>query len=229
MFFCIICWVVFPIRKKSFYEVLRDVVSNLSWKSNRQTITDGRKNTCTLFKDNQQYTTMLPMRGKVSAKPPSSTLSTIHHAAHERKGVCKTTFYYASFFEGIPQENCEAGCILSLNSYGGHVVPKELPYELPHMRDIRHCINLVSGSALPSKPAYQMYQKKRNSKDMLENMKALVPIRYRLLRFPKKMFIWGCMLIVQQSTRLLLLNISLFCHILFLRDLYVISYFWCLI
>ena len=50
--------------------------------------------------------------------------------------------------EGLVQENVD-------------VFPLEFPSELPPMRDIQHCIDLIPGAALPNQPAYQMSPKER--------------------------------------------------------------------
>lgn len=65
-------------KKKYFDEVWRDVVPmdvchvllGRPWQYDHQTIHDGKKNTYSLCKGNQQYT-LLPMKEKVSSKPQS--------------------------------------------------------------------------------------------------------------------------------------------------------------
>ena len=42
------------------------------------------------------------------------------------------------------------------------IVPKEIPHNLPPMRDMQHCIDLVPGSMLPNNPAYQLNPKKHD-------------------------------------------------------------------
>jgi hypothetical protein len=36
------------------------------------------------------------------------------------------------------------------------VIPKDIPYELPLMRDIQHYIHFIQGVMLPNKIVYQM-------------------------------------------------------------------------
>lgn len=53
------------------------------------------------------------------------------------------------------------------------VVPVELPFRLPLLRDIQHAIDLILGSVLPNKAHYKMSPKqhkerKRQVQDLLE-------------------------------------------------------------
>ncbi|XP_065620600.1 uncharacterized protein LOC136063732 [Quercus suber] len=73
--------VPFSIRKKYFDEVWCDVVPmdachillGRPWQYDRQTMHDGKKNTYTLSKDNQQFT-LLPMKEKVTSKSSTTSL-----------------------------------------------------------------------------------------------------------------------------------------------------------
>ena len=38
----------------------------------------------------------------------------------------------------------------------GDVFPDEIPFGLPPMKDMQHCIDLVPSSVLPKKPAYRI-------------------------------------------------------------------------
>ena len=75
------CLVPFSIRKKYFDEVWCDVVPmdachilrGRPWQYDRQTMHDGKKNTYTLSKDNQQFT-LLPMKEKVTYKSSTTSL-----------------------------------------------------------------------------------------------------------------------------------------------------------
>ena len=51
--------------------------------------------------------------------------------------------------------------VKNLLDYFVDMVPDELPSELPHLRDIQHAIDLVSGSQLPNLPHYRMNPKER--------------------------------------------------------------------
>ncbi|XP_075658763.1 uncharacterized protein LOC142628579 [Castanea sativa] len=41
----------------------------------------------------------------------------------------------------------------------GDVIPNEIPFSLPPMRDMQHCTNLVPSSIFPNKPTYRMNPK----------------------------------------------------------------------
>ena len=75
------CLVPFSIWKKYFDEVWCDVVPmdachillGRPWQYDRQMMHDGKKNTYTLSKDNQQFT-LLPMKEKVTSKSSTTSL-----------------------------------------------------------------------------------------------------------------------------------------------------------
>nr|GFC67083.1 uncharacterized protein [Tanacetum cinerariifolium] len=63
--------------------------------------------------------------------------------------------------------------VISVLEEFADVVPQELPSDLPPMRDIQHCIDFVSGSAIPHKAAYRMSPQeheelKRQVQELLE-------------------------------------------------------------
>ena len=85
----------FSIRKKHFNDVWCDVVPmdachillGRQWQYDRATIHDGKRNTYTVLKEDQQFT-LLPMKEKVAAKAPSTTLLAYKGFLQESQESC---------------------------------------------------------------------------------------------------------------------------------------------
>ena len=147
------CLVPFSIRKKYFDEVWCDVVPmdachillGRPWQYDRQTMHDGKKNTYTLSKDNQQFT-LLPMKEKVTSKSSTTSLLTSKSFIQESQD--------SGYIFALIPVNTVAGtdvpsAVTELLQQYGDVFPHELPPDLPPMRDIQHVIDLVPGAPLP--------------------------------------------------------------------------------
>lgn len=100
------CLVPFSIRQKYFDEAWCNVIPmdachlllGCPWQYDRQSVHDDRKNTYTVLKEKRQFT-LLPMKEKVTTKPPPTAL-------------------LAS--KGFLKESHETGYCFSLGSYGGY-------------------------------------------------------------------------------------------------------------
>ncbi|GJT06683.1 reverse transcriptase domain-containing protein [Tanacetum coccineum] len=73
------------------------------------------------------------------------------------------------------------------------VIPDDIPPRLPAMRDIQHCIDFISGSAIPNRPAYRMNPKEfaelqRQVTELLEKeliRERMIPCAVPALLVPK--------------------------------------------
>ena len=124
----------------------------------------GRKNTYQFEKEGMRYT-LLPIVEKnqtKASKMEGRNFLTITHKHTEFVRECRDTQeVHLLIVKGesvseplkvnqIPMEM--QGLLEEFND----VVPKELPNELPPMRDIRHHIDLILGASLPNLPHYRM-------------------------------------------------------------------------
>ncbi len=148
----------FSIRKQFHDKVLCELVKmdachlllRRPWQYNRSSIHDGRRNIYSITKEGQRYT-LLPMKKIAKSLNPNSRLV---NKSFVKESMDLGIFYMLlSAMEvdsmPIPTE------IKHLMTQFGDVFPNELPNDLPPMRDIQHCIDLVTGSSLPNKPAYR--------------------------------------------------------------------------
>ena len=159
------CLVPFSIWKKYFDEVWCDVVPmdachillGRPWQYDRQTMHDGKKNTNTLRKDNQQFT-LLPIKENVTSKSSTTSLLASKSFIQESQD--------SGYILALIPINTMAGtdvpsAVTELLQQFGDVFLHELPPDLPPMRDIQHAIDLVPGAPLPNKAAYRMALKEK--------------------------------------------------------------------
>ncbi|KAG5534031.1 hypothetical protein RHGRI_022247 [Rhododendron griersonianum] len=196
------CLVSFSIRQKYFDEAWCDVVPmdachillGRPWQYDRHSIHDGKKNTYTVLKEKRQFT-LLPMKEKVNTKPPPTTLLA-------SKGFLKESHETGYVLVLVPMADMDVSdapeAISKLLKEYVDVFPQELPPELPPLRDIQHCIDLVPGAPLPNKPAYRMSPREREEiqrqvTDLLEKdyiRASLSPCAVPTLLTPKKDGSW---------------------------------------
>ena len=159
------CLVNFSIRQKYQDSVLCDVVHmdachlllGRPWQYDRETKHDGKKNTYSLCKDGQHYT-LLPSKEKVIQKTPINPLYLI--LCFVNKNFVRESLDFGFIYMLLsPMELDEIHVppiVKVLMEAFEDVFPKDLPTELPPMRDIQYAINLEPGSTIPNRVAYRM-------------------------------------------------------------------------
>ena len=122
----------------------------------------GRSNPCS-FMHNGQRINLNPIKTKfVSAnkakeEPKKQSMNLINPKELER--VVNQDFIIFALvvkeaaLDSFEEPRKEVRSMLQKFQY---VFPKELPNQLPPMRDIQHAINLIPGAALPNLPHYRM-------------------------------------------------------------------------
>nr|GEX83968.1 putative reverse transcriptase domain-containing protein [Tanacetum cinerariifolium] len=130
----------------------------LPWQFDRCTTHDGRSNTYSFNKDNVKVTLVPPKVVGLAktTKKGNEILLSITNFIDE---VNQSRIMYALVVPDEEPPVLVPQFMKPLIKKYADVMPKELPLGLPHIRDIQHHIDLISGSSLPSKLAYRMSPK----------------------------------------------------------------------
>nr|GEV79297.1 reverse transcriptase domain-containing protein [Tanacetum cinerariifolium] len=130
------------------------------WEFDRKTKHDGFQNTYS-FKKNGLNITLVPF----DSRHIHVEVSNLFMKKTDFEGLMKTSPYV---FTLVVVEETEIISEAPLQVQPMlrefvDVIPDYIPHELPAMRDIQHCIEFISGSVIPNRPAYPM-----NSKEFAE-------------------------------------------------------------
>ncbi|GJT66612.1 RNA-directed DNA polymerase [Tanacetum coccineum] len=158
------CLVQFSIGKSYKDEVWCEVIPmdaahillRRPWQFDRKTKHDGFQNTYSFKKDGVNIT-LVPF----DSHQIQADVSNLFMKKTVFEGLLKTSPYVFTLM--VVKENK----IISEAPLQGQpllrefadVIPSDIPPGLPAMRDIQHCINFISGSAIPNRPAYRMNPK----------------------------------------------------------------------
>jgi hypothetical protein len=152
--------------------------------------------------------TLLPNPGDVP-KPPKEvgqTLLAKREFIREMLDADQVYLLYSkecSLMEIVPK------AITGLLEEFADVFPKDLPKELPPLRDIQHQINLVPGSSLPNRPHYRISPKeheelRRQVEELLAKghiQESLSPYVVPALLTPKKDGTWRMCVVPSTKSR----------------------------
>uniref|UniRef100_A0A2N9EJL2 Integrase catalytic domain-containing protein n=1 Tax=Fagus sylvatica TaxID=28930 RepID=A0A2N9EJL2_FAGSY len=166
-------------------------------KYDRKTKHDGFKNTYSFEKDGVKVL-LVPLKMVHVPKPSFGEGTNLL----TRSGVEKALMENGEGFAIVVREEKEPteippSLIPFLKEFSD-VVPEEIPHSLPHMKDMRHCIDLVLGSMLPNKPAYRLNPKEheelqRQVEELIEKglvRESMSPCAVPALLVPKKDGSW---------------------------------------
>ncbi|XP_012857067.1 PREDICTED: uncharacterized protein LOC105976345 [Erythranthe guttata] len=161
------CLVSFSMGKKYYEEVWCDVtpmdVGHLllgrPWQYDRGAIHDGRRNTYK-FMVGKTEILLLPCKDVCEPKPVKKeeghALLTL---SQFEKEVKRDRLIYLLIVDGTTQSTKIPADVKILLEEFNDVAPKELPSDLPPLREIQHQIDLILGASLPNKAHYRMSPK----------------------------------------------------------------------
>jgi hypothetical protein len=162
----------------------------------RNTHHDGRKNTYSFLVDNVKLT-LLPNPGDVT-KPPKEVGQTLLAKREFIREMLDADQVYLLYGKECSAMKIVLEVVTGLLKEFVDVFPKDLPEELPPLRDIQHQINLVPGSSLLNRPHYCMSPKeheelRRQVEELLAKghiWESLGPCAVPALPTPKKDGTW---------------------------------------
>ncbi|XP_038979894.1 uncharacterized protein LOC120110006 [Phoenix dactylifera] len=161
------CLVQFSTGKNYRDEIWCDVVPmdachlllGRPWLFDRRVVHDGYKNTYAVLKDGVKIT-LGPSKMDNTPKPIKGEGSTFLSMAEFEVEIREASQAYALIVvESNPEGNLLPPKITSFLQEFRDVTPDEIPFNLPPMREIQHCIDLMPGVTLPNKAAYRMSPK----------------------------------------------------------------------
>jgi hypothetical protein len=127
------------------------------WQYDRNAHHDERKNTYSFLVDNVKLT-LLPNPGDVT-KPPKNVGQTFLAKREFIREMLDADQIYLLYDKECSPMKIVLETITGLLEEFAYVFPKDLPEELPPLRDIQHQIDLMPGSSLPNRPHYRMSPK----------------------------------------------------------------------
>jgi hypothetical protein len=102
--------------------------------------------------------TLLPNPGDVT-KPPKKVGQTLLAKREFIREMLDADQVYLLYGKECSPMKIVLEAVTGLLEEFADVFPKDLPEELPPLRDIQHQIDLVPGSSLPNRPHYRMSPK----------------------------------------------------------------------
>jgi hypothetical protein len=127
------------------------------WQYDRNAHHNGRKNTYSFLVDNVKLT-LLPNQGDIT-KPPKEVGQTLLAKREFIREMLDTDQVYLLYGKECSLMKIVPEAVMGLLEEFAYVLPKDLPEELPPLRDIQYQIDLVPGSSLPNRPHYCMSPK----------------------------------------------------------------------
>ena len=127
------------------------------WQYDQNVHHDGRKNSYSFLVDNMKLT-LLPNLGDMP-KPPKKVGQTLLAKREFIREMLNADQVYLLYDKECNPTKIIPEAVTGLLEEFPNVFPKDLPEELPPLRNIQHQIDLVPGSSLPNRPHYRMSPK----------------------------------------------------------------------